>query len=781
LLNAYGPTETAITATLFTVPTQSETATLSHRVPIGRVCGNRTAYVLDRGGALAPIGVPGELHIGGLLLAAGYLNCPALTAEKFVPALFSARSGQRLYKTGDIVRYLPNGDLEFLGRVDDQVKVHGFRIELGEVEANLRQHPALHQVAVIVTLQAGHGKQLVAYFSSNGYPAPTVNELRTFLKDRLPEYTIPATFVALDRLPMTASGKIDRRALPAPVVEANARGGFVAPQTLVAKTLAEIWSAVLNVERIGLHDNFFELGGDSILSLQIVARARQAMLHLTPKDIFQHQTIAELAPVVSQATVQPVEQGPVTGQVPPTPIQCWFFERNLANPHHYNQAMLLQASQPIDPQLLQEAIRALLNHHDALRLRFQFQNDTWQQVNCGPIATAPFTWVDLSALSVAEQAMTFTTHAAKLQASLNLTNGPIVRFALFDFGPQRASRLLAIVHHLAVDGVSWRILLQDLQMAYRQLASGQAVRLPAKTTSFKQWATRLQAHAQTVAARASLGYWQRQTSDFFLPVDLTGRPNTQASAQIISTTLDDDETQALLQKVPATYHTQINDVLLTALAQAFQQWTGQNTLYLDLEGHGRESLFPDVDLTRTIGWFTTLFPVVLRLSETNDLGEAIKAIKEQLHHIPDRGLSYGLLHHLTSPSPLANDRKLAPISFNYLGQFDQASTDTPLFQRIIGDTGPEFSPDGLRPHLLEIIASVHRGQLLVRWRYSVNVHRRATIEKLAHTFVNALQTLIAHCQSPDVGGYTPSDFPEAELGQVELDELVSELNELMVS
>ncbi|HEX6287623.1 MAG TPA: amino acid adenylation domain-containing protein, partial [Herpetosiphonaceae bacterium] len=786
--NAYGPTEATVWSTVARCTPDDGPP------PIGRPISNTQVYVLDAALRPVPVGVPGELYIGGVQLGRGYHNRPDLTAERFIPNPFAGQPGARLYRTGDRVRYLPDGSLLYLGRLDHQVKLRGFRIELGEIEAALNRHPAVRESVVVVREDAGRPR-LVGYVveeqrAKNGRPPGTHrsqepetwkfeletlnSELREFLGAYLPDYMIPSAFVLLDALPLTPNGKIDRNALPAPDYGSD-ETTIVAPRTPVEDQLAAIWRHVLGVPQVGIHDNFFALGGDSILSLQIVARASQAGLRLTPRQLFQHQTIAELAEVVGAAQIASAEQGPVTGAVPLTPIQRWFFERELHDPQHWNQALVLEARQPLDARAIEQSVRHLLRHHDALRLRFRHTPAGWQQRIAEADAETPFTRIDLAALPLAAQGSAIEAAAARLQTSLSLTDGPLLRVALFDLGPQQASRLLIVVHHLAIDGVSWRILLEDLQRAYIQVSRGETIELPPKTTSFKTWAERLLIYARSDELRQELAYWLEQSRAERLPEDLVGGAHTEAAAQTITVELTAEETSALLRDMPEAYHTQIDEVLLTALAQAFAAWTGASALLVDLEGHGREDIFPGVDLSRTVGWFTTLFPALIEPGAESDPGAALKRVKEQLRQIPQRGLGYGLMRYLSGDAMIAAHLRALPqpeVSFNYLGQIDQGADLAALFVPARESSGPARSPRARRSHLLEINASISGGQLRVAWTYSTESHRRTTIESLAARFTAALRALIDHC-CHTAGSYTPSDFPDVRLSQEQLDTVVT--------
>ncbi|RKH24695.1 non-ribosomal peptide synthetase, partial [Corallococcus sp. CA031C] len=768
LVNLYGPTEATIDATWARCPTPSTGRT----VPLGRPIANTRVYLLDPHLQPVPVGVHGELYLGGEGLARGYHARPALSAERFLPDPFGTTPGARLYRTGDVARYLPDGNLEFIGRKDAQVKVRGFRIETGEVEATLREHASVAQAVVLVREDAPGVRRLVAYVTGT---APDADTLRGFLASRLPEHLVPAAFVSLTELPLSPNGKVDRKALPAPEQPgALSERAFVAPRDEVEQALADIWARLLGRERVGIHDNFFELGGDSIISLQVVARARQVGLHLTPRQLFQRQTLAELAPTVTAARGATSEQGPVTGPVPLTPIQRAFFERDLPEPHHYNQAVLLELREPVDAALLEQAVRKLVEHHDALRLRFVRAGTGWEQRNAGLDATGSLHRVDLSAVPESEQAAALEQAAAKLQAAFRLSEGPLLRAALFDPGHARPRSLLVIIHHLAVDGVSWRMLLEDVSTAYEQLRRGEPVVLPLKTTSFKAWAERLEAHAKSDALEAERAFWlsDARREPRPLPVDHAGE-NTLASARDVSVSLDAEETRVLLREVPAAWRARIDDVLLTALARALSAWTGEHRHLVDLEGHGREELFDDVDVSRTVGWFTAMVPVLLE-APTADVGGALLAVRDGLRQVPNRGLGHGLLLAMGRDDTSRALRALprAQVLFNYLGQLDVAAASSPLFAKARTPDGGMISPRGHRSHLLEVNGLVIEGRLRLGWTYSENVHDRATVEALAAHFVSALRALIAERGSSQALRYTPADFPLARLESATLDALL---------
>ncbi len=758
--NVYGPTECTVDATVGSVKMAGS------KPVIGRPITNTQIYILDRHLQPVPVGVAGELYIGGHGLARGYLNRPDLTQEKFIPNPFNNQPSSRLYKTGDLGRYLSDGNIEFLGRIDNQVKIRGFRIELGEIETALAQYPGVRETAVIAREDVLGHKYLVAYIVPNHSSALASSDLHGFLKQKLPDYMIPGVFVCLDALPLTPNGKVDRKALPIPgTARQELQADKVAPRTRSEEILAQIWCEVFHREVLSIHDNFFELGGDSILSIQIISKANSAGLLLTPKQIFQHQTIAELAAIATTTKTLKAFQGLVTGSLPLTPIQHRFFEQDIREHHHFNQALLLEVPPTLNPDLLQQALQQLLLHHDALRLRFNQSEACWQQFNALPDETVPFSFIDLSTLQEGALSQTIEPASSQLQASLNLNSGPLLRVALFHLGSQKPSRLLLVIHHLAIDGVSWRILLEDLQTAYKKIESGKPIQLPAKTTSFKHWAEKITEYAQSPAAKKELTYWSNISTPKIthLPVDCNQGANTKASARSVKVSLTLEETRALLQEIHKSYHTQINDILLTALVQVLATWSGSNSILIDLEGHGREEILPDVDLSHTVGWFTTIFPVHLELKATENLPDAIKSIKKQLRAIPNRGIGYGVLRYLSGDAEITSQLSSIPqaeVSFNYLGQFDWGMQENSFVKLASESVGPEHSQLGQRSHLLEINGLVVENQLQLEWTYSSNFHSWATIESLAQDFAETLRSLIAHCLSPEAGGYTPDVFEQ---------------------
>ncbi|WP_312833053.1 non-ribosomal peptide synthetase [Pseudomonas lactis] len=745
LYNLYGPTEAAIDVTHWTCVDEGRDA-----VPIGRPIANLGCYILDSNFEPVPVGVLGELYLGGIGLARGYHRRPALTAERFIAHPFV--KGERLYRTGDLARYRADGVIEYAGRIDHQVKLRGLRIELGEIEARLLEHALVREAAVL----AVDGKYLVGYLVLQNAADDWRDRLSAHLAQYLPDYMVPAQWVLLEQMPLSPNGKLDRKALPEPAATQH----YEAPQSALEQRIAAIWADVLGVEQVGLNDNFFERGGDSIISIQVVSRARAAGIHFNAKALFQHQTVRSLARVAQLQAKQMIDQGPVQGETPLLPFQQLFFELDLPDRHHWNQSLLLTPRQPLQGHLLEAALQSVIQHHDVLRLRFSESADGWRARHDAP--PTALLWQepvqsDAELLALCERA----------QRSLDLQNGPLLRAVLAEMA-DGTQRLLLVMHHLVVDGVSWRIVLEDLQSLYLQH------KLPAKTSSFKHWAERLQAHARSEAAQPEKDFWLQQLQGAAPDVPCRDPHGARPGrlAQTVVSQLDAERTHQLLQQAPTAYRTQINDLLLTALARVICQWSGHASSLIQLEGHGREELFDDIDLTRTLGWFTSLFPV--RLTPADTLAGSIKQIKEQLRAVPDKGLGFGALRYLGDDATRQAFSQLPVprITFNYLGQID-GSFDQPdgLFTPASQSTGAEQSPDAPLGNWLTVNGQVYGGQLQMGWTFSPLMFDAQEIEALSQAFSRELTALVEHCCTPGNSGMTASDFPLSRLNQQQLESL----------
>ena len=750
LNNLYGPTEATIDATSH----PCERKLTRRMIPIGCPVANTQIYLLDQALSPMPIGMVGELYIGGAGLARGYLHKPELTAEKFIPNPFSVEPGARMYRTGDLARYLPDGNIEFLGRIDHQVKVRGFRVELGEIEAILSQHPSVSDAVVVVHEDSpgdpltGAGKRLVAYVVTQPEVELSANDLRSALKAALPEYMLPAIFIFLDHLPLTPNGKVDRKALPAPSQERRELAvNYVAPRTPVEETLAQIWANILGVKQVGIHDNFFELGGDSLASMHMVSRAHQAGLDLALKQVFQFQTIAELAEVVKTASPQKTEENDlVSGVAPLAPNQRWFFEQNFPEQHYFNSATLFEASKQLklDPALIKEIIRQLLAHHDALRSRFVQQGSEWVQLIAAPDENIPFSVVDLSTVPVDEQIAAMEAVCSQAEPTLNLSDGPLLRVILFNLGPHAANYLFLVAHHLVTDGFSNAILMQDFMTAYRQLSQGMPVKLPAKTSSFKHWSERLIEYAQSPAIQQELEHWQAKPGESLPGIPPADCPNPCLifeSAYQIFGTLGAEETHILLQDVLKTYDMQLIEMMLAVMAETIGQTKGERSLFVDILRHGRDVPLGNMDLSRTVGWFVIHHPLLLRLESAGSLEEALPLVREQYRQPLDGGIGYDLLRYMSGNAEIRKTLRPRPVLvFSHESSQSAPTGETliwPVSKRIEDNVNLQIS----WPYLLELRTMIVNHQFHWVWTSGETIYRSSTIEQLSQNFGDILRKL----------------------------------------
>ncbi|MEV4928077.1 amino acid adenylation domain-containing protein, partial [Streptomyces roseoverticillatus] len=819
LHNLYGPTEAAVDVTYHCAEPGSGV------VPIGRPVWNTRLYVLDAALRPVPVGVPGELYVAGDQLARGYLNRPGLTASRFVASPYDG-DGARMYRTGDLVRRRVDGAVEYLGRTDDQVKVRGFRIELGEIEAALTALPGVAQAAVTARpLAPGGAPQLVAYAVPAPGAAPGAQELREALAGRLPEHMVPATVTLLDALPLSVNGKLDRKALPEPA-RAAARPAGPAPDRRdgPAAAMAAVFAEILGLPDVGEDDNFFALGGDSIVSIQLVSTARKAGFTIAAKDVFQHPTPAALAAAGRREDPEPADApaAPAAGEdgeLPPLPVVHWLREHG-GPVDRFNQSVLLTVPAGLRPEPLREALADLARNHPALRLRLDRTGGLWTQ-EVLPAAEAPavadpatLRRADITGLDATALHDLLTKEADASAAALDPGNGTVLRALWCDAGPGADGRLLLTVHHLAVDGVSWRILVPELADAYAARAAGRAPALEPEVTGLRAWAAQLLQHAHTRARTAEAAYWRTALAGPQAPLSRTAadpRRDTTATLRTLRMTLPADRTEPLLTAVPQAFSAGVDDVLLAGLALAAADvrraadsglpaaHTG--ALQIDLEGHGRggsetDGLAPD--LSRTVGWFTTVHPVRLdvggvdladALAGGRQAGAALKQVKEQLRAAPDRGLGYGLLRHLNAQTaPALAALPGSQLLFNYRGRTDHGATTA-------GDRPWSFAPDTERaavaegaapdaampaPYPLEIDAVVRSGaagrpELAVEWSWPQALFTEEQVTALATRWFDALDALARHAAAPDAGGITPSDVRLVSLDQARIDRLESRL------
>jgi len=777
MINGYGPTENTTFTCCYDVPADNLP---QKSVLIGRPIANTRVYIVDDNLQAVPVGIPGELLAAGDGLARGYLNRPDLNSERFLPNPVTGDADDPVYRTGDLARYLPDGNIEFFGRLDQQAKVRGFRVEPGELASVLDDHDLVREAVAVVRRSEDGRNELVAYVvchedRRDRDADETVEHLRTHLKDRLPDYMIPSTIMILDEFPLNTNGKVDRSVLPEPA--AVSKSAFEAPGNPTEAVLCDIWSQILGVSPLGVRDNFFESGGDSIQSIQIVSRARQKGIDLSPRMMLRYQTVAELAAAL--ASQPPADEMPSAtggGDAEWTPAQRWFQELDLPQPNHFNQSILLELDEALDLEQTRLAIEAVVGQHPSLRTSFRQEAQGWTKQ-----MRPPFRWTAIETVNqrghdarAAEALAERETN--RVQASLDPASGVVVRALYFDRDPGTGARLLLVIHHLAVDGVSWRILLDDLATALSQLHRGAAIHLAPPTSTPEAWASHVVRYTRAETSSAEAEYWRSIRSVPTIPRDLEGVSSGTAGTEgCVAAELDAAYTGMLLRDAHRAYQTSAIEMLVAALQGCFSRCMGTTELYLLLEGHGREDLFTDIDLSRTVGWFTSLYPVLLKAESTGaQPASTIPGIKEALRAVPGKGIGFGLLRYLGTPSQrdqLAQVPKPS-ISFNYLGQADRILPEDSLIRLADGPQGRTSSPDNPRPQLIEINALVRDGRLRFDWTFSRDCHHQQTIEHLVSTYMDVLREFLDHCVGREGTSYSPSDFPLAQVDQAAVDHVI---------
>nr|WP_284929338.1 non-ribosomal peptide synthetase [Bacillus subtilis] len=767
--NGYGPTENTTFSTCLHI---QKTYELS--IPIGRPVGNSTAFILNQWGVLQPVGAVGELCVGGDGVARGYLGRPDLTKEKFVPHPFAP--GDRLYRTGDLARWLPDGTIEYVGRIDDQVKVRGYRVELGEIESALRQIDGVKEAAVLARTAQTGSKELFGYISVKA--GTNAEQVRSLLARSLPNYMIPAYIIEMETLPLTSNGKLNRKALPEP--NFTSKQTYAPPRNDLEDQLVLIWQEVLGIQRIGIEDSFFELGGDSIKALQVSARLGRYGLSLQVSDLFRHPKIKDLSPFICKSE-RIIEQGPVQGDVPWTPVQQWFFSQDIEERHHFNQSVMLFHSGRLSENALRPALKKLAEHHDALRMVYRNDGRRWIQINQG-IHESQLYSLRTSDLSQSESGWEtqIKQEVADLQQSINLQEGPLLHAALFK--TLTGDYLFLAIHHLVVDGVSWRILLEDLSAGYQQAAAGQTIQLPPKTDSYQEYARRIQEYAQSSKLIREEAYWrsveEQQAAE--LPYEIPHHLNINSSKRdSLSFSLTEADTAVLLQNVNYAYGTDTQDILLTAASLAICEWTGGSKLRIAMEGHGREHILPELDISRTVGWFTSMYPALISFENHRDeLGIALKTVKDTLGRIPNKGVGYGMLEYLTHPENKSITFSKTPeISFNYLGQFNDIERQDTFRPSSLG-SGKDITHTWKREQIIEMSAMAADKKLHFNLSYPPARFHRNTMEQLINRIEHFLLDIMKHCAGQQKAEKTLSDFSSQSLTAEDLDSISSLVEEL---
>lgn len=764
VFNMYGPTETTIWSSVAEVRD-------GQPILIGNPIANTQIYILDDSLMPVPIGVAGEIYIAGAGVARGYFGREELTSDRFISNPFAASTDVRMYKTGDLGRFMPDGSIECLGRKDFQVKIRGYRIEIEEIEAVMREHPAVREAAIMVRkdLQDDHA-ELGAYVV--WWQEPKITEVRAYLSKRLPHYMIPSGFMSLFELPLTPNGKLDRSAFEGMRWVAERTGEHVLPRNHKEETLVNVWQEVLGIETIGIHDNFFELGGDSIKTIQVASKLAEHGMKIDVVDLFQMRTIEQLSPHVKMLRLKTRSNEPVTGESALTPIQRWFFAEQRKDSHHYNHAVMLHHPEGFDERIVSRVFDRIVVHHDALRSIFKWKNDQYVQHVRDLHSERLYSMETFDFRHMSDTALQIEAAANELQENLNLTEGPLVALGLFK--ADDGDHLLIVIHHLVIDGISWRIIFEDFAEGYAQALRGDHISFPAKTDSFMEWSEQLLHFAGSKDLLLEAAYWEQIESSevLALPKDRILTESLWKDNRTIQIRLSAINTQHLLRDAHKAYNTEINDLLLTALGLSIATWKSQSgKVLLHLEGHGRESIADNMDVMRTVGWFTSLYPIVLDMQRWKELSYQIKYTKETLRKVPRKGIGYGLLKYLT-PQPesgIDNFRLDPELIFNYLGQFDQDMQSE--FLRISPhNSGFAISRNSKRQYALEINGFVAGGCLQVNFDYDIRTYDTNTIECFADSYKFILEQIIDHCMNKEEAEVTPSDLGNDELSIEELEQ-----------
>ncbi|MFU2510250.1 amino acid adenylation domain-containing protein [Pseudoalteromonas sp. ASV78] len=782
MFNLYGPTECSVVSTMKELK-HNQTPT------IGGPVSNIHAYVLDHQLKPVPMGVTGELYLAGVGLARGYHNRPELTSNKFI-ANPIAGVGGRMYHSGDRARWLENGELAFAGREDHQVKVRGFRIEVQEIE---HQISALEKISEAYVKVKGGNKQLVAYITlatpqrSEHSENDLATEINDHLDDYLPSHMLPSKYIVMDSMPLTPNGKLDESALPEPDF-GQINADLLVPSTELELALCEIWQQVLGRDKVGLTDNFFNLGGDSISSIQLVTRANNQGIDFSVKTLFDNPTVAELVKVVKVKTADTREQKVVAGSISLLPIQRFYFKQNSEGAEHFNHSLLLNIPTTFAEQHLRVILEALYQRHDALRLVFEQNHEGLWQAQHIDIDEAFLHQASITQVKPEEK--DWETWVEELcdfwQKSFDLQKGPLFKAIMLqeDNSQQSKKRLFLLFHHLVIDGVSWRILLDDLHLAYQQLMddSHKKISLPNKTDSYQSFAAALSDFAESAECQAELSYWQQQCQEFKLPEEhQTNERPTIASTKRITFKISIEQTEQLLQQSNLTYRTHINELLLSAMYQGLCQWSGLNGVKFTFESHGREVPFCDLDMSQTLGWFTSFYPIYFTKQKGQDLKQAILNVKEIIRAVPNKGLGYGLLT-LKQENEKNLKHDYQSVAFNYLGVFDAnkqlASLGNNSFTEATEEVGEHQCSSHPRWHKLGLNGWVKQGQLSFTLDYSTLEYSDQNMQSLVVELKNSLLAVIDHCQHAEPC-LTPSDYPLAKVKPVEFTRWQEQFSEMV--
>ncbi|MGB5927177.1 MAG: amino acid adenylation domain-containing protein [Cyclobacteriaceae bacterium] len=741
IYNEYAPTETTVGCTIKLVRDEQD-------ITIGTPIANTKIYLLHNGSDMVPYGMTGEIVVGSAGVAKGYWKKPDLTAERFISSPFGTE--EKLYRTGDIGRWLPNGEIEYLGRADSQIKIRGNRVELHEVSFVMQEHADVKE-AIVCTHKESEGAVSLAGFYTATEPLHK-NEFRRYLLERLPDYKAPTYLMQVEAFPLTPNGKTDTKVLIHMLFDCSTSG--TAPSNEKEKVLADVWKAVLNRQNICIFEDFYTIGGDSIRAMQVSSALYQKGWHIQVKEVLRNPTISQLAvlmtPVSSVENTEAVE-----GKVPLTPIQREFFTMGRKFEDYFNFAIMFRIDATLSDTCIQVVFGKVVEHHDALRMVFTKEDGNIIQYNQATHGEVPLEAEDLCGTS--EPARVLEERATAMQQSLSLANGPLLKLGRYHLPD--GDRLLIVVHHLVMDVMSWRILFEDIQTLLDQYHAGQELRLPSKTTSFKTWAEtlcRVANNPDFVSSQSA--YWQEALSKAHDAImrdhDITEETYIKDTEKYV-VSLSATETDTLLYQASRHWQAEVNEILISALAAALQETFDLQHVAIALEGHGREEVTDTINLTRTVGYFTSTYPVILSPDRYNP-ETAIAHVKEQLRAIPVKGLGYGMLRYLTDSQPLEKHVLQPAVCYNFFGQFDQetGNLSLPFAEE---SSGPTQHPDEVRlGYDFYITALIENSKLTLRIEFSQKQYQPATVTRLAEEFISRLQRVLS--LSENNLAITPNSF-----------------------
>lgn len=757
IINEYGPTEATVGCMIHKYNVNEDNGV---SVPIGKPADNVQIYLLDKYLNLVPTGIIGEIYISGDGVAKGYINRHELTNERFIDNPFV--KGNKMYKTGDLAKYLDNGDIEYIGRSDNQVKIRGHRIELGEMEECLISHKKISNAVVMV--RDNHNKsQKLLYAYLKGESKLDDKELKKWMEKYVPQYMIPNKFMYIDEFPLTSNGKVDFELLPR---KEEKYKKSIAYRNEKERLLVEVMEEVLDQEGIGIYDNYYEIGGDSIKAIQISSKLKNLGLEVSVKNILSSDIVGEIAVNINVNRESAVDQGLCTGGIEKTPIMQWFFSHGFKQVNHYNQSVLLETNKVHDIEKVEQAVHKLIEHHDMLRLNYNREtNEMYYQNSYIDEVKKNILYFDLSTISKEAQYCEISRLGYNIKSKLDLERDILFKVCAFKLEEER-QLLLFIAHHLLVDGVSWRILIEDFSTVLQQLESQQEIVLPNKTHSYGTWAKKLQEYSKKEFKVETLYWRQIEEKNWKFPTDFAYGLDSILDTSTVEVIMSKDITLELIKNAREIYGIDISEVLIIALGLAIKNKTDQHDLVIEVERHGREEIDEKLDISRTVGWFTSMFPVHLCI-EDKGLDENIKILKEQIRNIPNKGFDYSVIKYLKQHLSKTNKKA---VRLNYLGDFDNILEGI-NYKLCNIETGADIGLKNNLTSVLDINSMIVDKELKIGITYSKNMFKEETIQAFAYDYVEKLKDILDCCSKKEDKELTPSDFDEVEISQDDLDSL----------